>query len=627
LGTQNNEAELNIPTELQERYVDFKYVGEGGMGRIISALDKVLDKRVAFKLLPPMAASDAAVIRFQQEAKAVSKLNHQNIVKVLDFGFASTGEPYLIMEYVSGETLDAVIKKMKSVPLRTAIEIASQVCDGLQHAHSNKIIHRDLKPGNVMLDENKVVKILDFGVAKILDQENVDWRLTKPGHAIGSPNYMSPEQLRGEDVDERADVYSLGLLICKMVTGRVPFENENIMSILVGRLEKPLPVIPISERNPILSAALSKIVMETLQPDRDDRMASMSALKNALVETESIVEKGEEPREAESAFYQSKWATGALLGVVVLMLMIGVVSLIPNLNYTITSKDDITHDGEGSTQSKSKQAQEDKRPKRDSYGVIPYGFERRGDEGYLLARTSLEDEDLKRLRGTGAKCLSFQNNPNITVEGIKNLVDLPVERLCLRDTRLGNEVIPYINQFSQLEYLDLRRTSIDDDAITQLRPSTRLNFLALGQVSGISDASMPVIVRKFPNLKELHLSATSVTAEGLKKLMPLKLDHLIVSSLSLRDRDMDILVKLHPPFITMEGNPITDAGVEKLKQIDDLRGLNVQFCTLLSEAKVRTLKDKYKDIRIEGPSLPKTNGNLTGVEDLLGVPESVEDEK
>jgi len=601
------DIESFIPSDLKERYIDFQYVGQGGMGRIISAVDTKLDKRVAIKILPSMIVSDTAVVRFHQEAKAVSKLNHQHIVQVLDFGFASSGEPYLVMEYVKGETLDSLLDKNKTLPLRTIISLAIQMCLGLQHAHANKIVHRDLKPANIMIDESNVVRVLDFGLAKLLEDAHEDSRLTKPGQAMGSPLYMSPEQLRAEEVDERSDIYSLGLVIYKMVTGTVPFEGENLMRVLMGRMQEAPPALPPSETEPLLNEALSRIIEQALEVDRDARIASMTELKESLEELESIVDiKEEEPEEHnwfEAKIFTRKNAK-ILASIVGIALLFAAPTLIPAILHrfetvrTVRDKDGEVRGNEHTV------VVPEAHP-------LPSGFVFDKQSGYWDAQTRLEDNDLKRLKGTGVERVDLQSNKNITVEGIKTLSTLRLKGLTLRDTHLGDEIAPYINKMTFLEALDLRLTKFTDNGIKQLNNSNHLRFLDLGYLSGITNTSMPLIAKKFPNLRNLHLSTTSVDAKGLEQLKPLQLYGLILTALKLTDDDMDVIVMLKPKRITLESNPITDAGLDKLKAIPGLQHISIEYCEKITKKKLDEFKQKKISIRDPFPETQEVNDAMT----------------
>src|SRR5579885_833583 len=203
-----------------ERYELLKKLGTGGMGAVFMANDKLLGKVVAVKILLPGLSSEA-VVRFQQEAKAAAKLDHRNVIKVLDFGSMPSGDLYLVMDYIDGRSLDQRLKAGGAMPLSEALPVFIQICAGLAHAHSHGILHRDIKPSNVMLpeDPSRPIQIVDFSIAKMQSDEQ---KLTSTGTRIGSPLYMSPEQASGLAVDARSDIFSLGLLMYKTLTNELP---------------------------------------------------------------------------------------------------------------------------------------------------------------------------------------------------------------------------------------------------------------------------------------------------------------------------------------------------------------------------------------------------------------------
>lgn len=589
-----------IPSDLKERYNDFKYVGQGGMGRIVSAHDKVLDKRVAIKILPPTVVSGTAIERFHQEAKAVSKLNHQHVVQVLDFGFASTGEPYLVMEYVEGETLDSFIERNKTIGLRTTTQLVIQMCTGLEHAHANGIIHRDIKPGNIMLDKNMQVRILDFGLAKIMDETAVDWRLTKPGQAMGSPLYMSLEQLRGEEVDARSDIYSLGLVIYKMVTGHVPFEDENLMKVVMGRMQGAPPVLPPNEDSPLLSDGLSAVIEVALQREADDRFPNMTEMREALVEVESIPDPKKEVEE-EQHWYQHEIFVKQVLPAVLCIVVLGSAALAyfygKNIHAPIPASD-------FGPDNFVRVKDSDLTIKTNTQYGIPEGFEL--DDGIndlWVAESRLTDDDLKRLRGSGVQKLSLDSNKSITVDGIKTISGIPLKSLVLRGTCLDNSVIPVLNKMKSLEALDLRSTRVTDDGIKQLETFPKMAYLDLGYLTGVTDSSLPYIKRAFPNLESLILKDTNVTGKGLNLLLPHKFYSMILTDLKLTDDDIDTLIKFQPARLTLEDNPITDKGLEKLKKLPKMEHLSVEFCKNVSLKKLEELKEKFgEDMNIRYPT-------------------------
>ena len=205
-------------------YKILEKLGAGGMGEVYLAQDTELDRKVALKFLPPQYTEDPEInARFKREAKAAAALNHPNIITIHEIG-EHQGKAFIAMEYVEGQSLKDVVGAHCSVPLRMneIIDYASQICEGLNEAHQAGIVHRDLKPDNILLDVKGRVKIADFGLAKARGRT----KLTEEGTTLGTLDYMSPEQLRGEDVDHRADIWSFGVVLYEMITNRTPFEGD-----------------------------------------------------------------------------------------------------------------------------------------------------------------------------------------------------------------------------------------------------------------------------------------------------------------------------------------------------------------------------------------------------------------
>lgn len=214
-SSQQEAKDLILGQVFEGKYEIISVLGQGGMGRVYKAQHIEMEKIVAIKTLVQGAVhDDNTYMRFRQEAKAASSLNHPNIIGIYDFGRSVQGLAYLVMEFLSGKTLADIGQDMT---LSRFQRIFSQVCDGMQHAHKKGVIHRDLKPSNLMLlddnDASDVLKIVDFGIAKLSSAEHAQQHLTSTGVLVGSPLFMSPEQCQGEDLDCRADIYSLGCVM------------------------------------------------------------------------------------------------------------------------------------------------------------------------------------------------------------------------------------------------------------------------------------------------------------------------------------------------------------------------------------------------------------------------------
>jgi serine/threonine protein kinase len=280
---------IDIGAILGGRYEIHSHIGQGGMSTVYKAKDSQTGNLVAVKVLFFERVLDArAVARFQQEVQAAAKLDHPCLAKVYDSGLADSGQPYLVMELVEGRTLAARIAEEGQLPIDETVKIFIQVCDGLAHAHKNKVLHRDLKPSNIMLttgeDGSLSVKILDFGIAKMEESAGQSLHITQTGEVLGSPFYMSPEQARGSQVDQRSDLYSLGCALYETLTGGPPHIGQSAISTLLRReIDKPLAMSEASLGRHF-PKQLEQIVVKLLKHDPNERYQSALEVKNALLE-------------------------------------------------------------------------------------------------------------------------------------------------------------------------------------------------------------------------------------------------------------------------------------------------------------------------------------------------------
>ena len=266
-------------------------LGAGGMGEVYRARDEKLGREVALKLLPAEFTSDAKrIARFHREAKLASQLSHTNIATIYEAG-ESDGQYFIAMELVKGETLISRVK-LGGLSLDRILDIAIPLAEGLEEAHRNGVVHRDLKPANVMLDERGRVKILDFGLSRPLPENDlVTAGLTSSGQVMGTPHYMSPEQMRGEEVDARTDLFSLGVILYELATGIRPFEGDSLAVVMNAVLEKqPSPILPV---NPRLGELFAHTVERLLEKDPELRSQSAAGvaadLKSLKKPTTTIV--------------------------------------------------------------------------------------------------------------------------------------------------------------------------------------------------------------------------------------------------------------------------------------------------------------------------------------------------
>ncbi|MFB0564351.1 MAG: protein kinase [Candidatus Aminicenantaceae bacterium] len=273
--------ELIRGTIFASRYEVIEELGKGGMGRVYRVEDKKINEEVALKLISPEVASDKETIeRFSNELKMARKISHRNVCRMYDLGEVE-GAHYITMEYVAGEDLKSFIRRSRQLTVGTSISIAKQVCEGLSEAHRLGILHRDLKPKNIMIDKEGNARIMDFGIARSLKQRGI----TGAGVMIGTPEYMSPEQVDGKDTDQRSDIYSLGIILYEMVTGKIPFEGETPLSVAVKQ-KSEAPQEP-KKFNSQIPDDLNQLILKCIKKNNEMRYQSAEELLSELINIES----------------------------------------------------------------------------------------------------------------------------------------------------------------------------------------------------------------------------------------------------------------------------------------------------------------------------------------------------
>ena len=269
---------MEIGQIIKERYEIIQLLGEGGMSYVYKANDKQLKRTVAIKTLKPnYVQQEKFVERFKREAQTAANLNHPNIVQIFDWGIGD--EPFFVMEYIEGNTLTSIIAKRRTISLNDVLFIGAQVSSGLQAAHSKGLVHRDIKPGNIMITPEGKVKVTDFGIVSLQNEES---DITKTGSILGTASYISPEQAQGKPVSKESDLYSLGTVLYELITGRPPFEGDTPIATATKHItDKPEKL---SVFRPDIPKGIENAVLKLLHKYPKDRFKNAEDLRAVLLQ-------------------------------------------------------------------------------------------------------------------------------------------------------------------------------------------------------------------------------------------------------------------------------------------------------------------------------------------------------
>jgi len=288
--------ELAAGTTFARRYQIIEDLGKGGMGRVYKVFDAEVQEKMALKLLNPEIAGDERTIeRFRNELKLARAISHRNVCRMYDLG-REEGTPYITMEYISGEDLKSLIHRIGALPVGKAVSLGKQVCEGLSEAHRLGVVHRDLKPSNIMIDKEGNARIMDFGIARSLAARGI----TGAGVMIGTPEYMSPEQVDGKEADQRSDIYALGIILFEMLTGRLPFEGDTPLSVAVKqKSERPPDPKSVNAQIP---DDLGRIILKCLEKAKEKRYQSADEVLAELARIEKEIPTTSQPLPIRKTF-------------------------------------------------------------------------------------------------------------------------------------------------------------------------------------------------------------------------------------------------------------------------------------------------------------------------------------
>lgn len=516
---------------IADRYQMIGVIGEGGWSTVYKAKDTKLNRMVAVKLLHKHLVSSAdKVRRFQQEAESAAQLAHNNVVVTYDYGMLGDGQPYIVMEFLQGRSLNTILAEEDRLAHQKVIAYMLPLCEGMHAAHEKGLVHRDLKPGNIFVTRNAqgddVVKVVDFGLAKVVEtgQGMPSAHLTETGATLGTPAYMSPEQCMGRPLDRRSDIYAIGCIMYEALAGEKPFKGETPFDCMLKHLNEP-PESFSNFPSPIsVPPSLERAIFRCLAKDPQHRFQTARELATEL--HRAALEDCATP-----------------LGQSVIS---RIITPHPQIKMTAITAVLATL-------------------------VVSLG-------GFLVYKTigdagvKLPEEDRKRAVRTTLKPLA-----DVFDETSLSIID---------SKRITDEVLAEgLKTYSGYQDLDLSESKVSDKGVALLRQAPRLKTLVLHQSYKVTDKAMDDVAQ-IPSLVELDLRGTEVTDKGIAKLgaLPL-LESIWLSGKGITDESCKTLGKIKTlKLLQLDGTMIGDPGVEALKPLKHLKQLRLDRTRVTNKA-------------------------------------------
>lgn len=575
-----------IGTELANQFEFLSVIASGGMGTVYEARHLVLNQKVAIKMMQTERLDEKNVTRFKHEAEALAALEHTNIIHVRDYGLTENGHPYMVLDYVEGMSMSQMIQSRGPIPVMFAIEFFAQIADALAHAHERGVLHQDLKPNNIMICESgKLIpyaKLIDFGIAKIVNGEATPAGLTNTGDILGSPAYMSPEQANGRAIDHRTDIYSLGCVMFEALTGTLPFKGATALEIVSHHINAPAPLISDASLNEF-PKELVQLVARCLEKDPNNRVQSMTELRDNLLDI--LVKAGaassskSEPNPATSARHSQK--------MVVVICCIGICLLMLVSNGILLVKKYEAENAHQVQQIRSDQ---------EAAAAAQY-------DGNAVARQLIQ-EQLRKWHPGGEVTINYDNhdvdleefshfppsatwvsleNSSVKGPGLAYLIRYPLDFLSLNDSSATDRAFLEIKHMKKLINLQVDNVSITDSSFKHLsavpleRISVRLNRL--------HDEALKHIAQ-IKTLKHLQCGKNDqLTGDGYAELKNLPL----LQNLDVLDNPIDVktakaIAQLKIHTINLSNTSINDDGLKELSVMPNLRNISLGDCQNVSGA-------------------------------------------
>lgn len=622
-----------FPIEITERYKIKEIIGAGGMGQILRAFDPNLNIDVAIKILHNLD-SEITAIRLQREAIAGGKLQHVNITRIFDFGLTSSNVPYIVMEFLEGETLFEILARKGYLSAKESMEIFLQICRGLEHAHKHGIVHRDLKPSNIIVvsgDSGKqVVKILDFGLAQL---ENVEQKVTAVNTTVGSPNYMSPEQVCAFEIDSRSDIYSLGCLVFEMLTGVLPLKGQSPIETMTMQRDLAPPLISEIKKDSEFPSSLVSLIDRCLAKLPEDRPQSATLLAE---EIESIQEeifragfsKSKSEPEKIDDFQSGISSQKFVIAIASVIAICFIVAFVYYQNFELQNRKDAVRSRLLDQSDKTPATLKTLAPVVETNKnfakeqVLTFTTSASNETTCVFAPSAVDD-DLKKIGQKSVQRIVLKNCPLIKGTGLKYLSALPAKQLDLIGTNiddltleqitkiksleilslgsdnLSNKSVALLTRLPNLRFIELRSKKINDDCVIELSKIRLLQGVSLCHTS--CSADIGVKLAKLPLIKSISLEGNSaISAASIRALAEAKIQQLNLSNISIAKEQWHAMKNLKELFrLDVTNSQSSPAQIKELVALQKLKYLDLNASPVIDDKLIDSLLDlklKYLDL-------------------------------
>ncbi len=604
---EDDGVELPLPrgTFPLDRYQPKLKLGAGAAGTVYLSRDRLLGKKVAVKILNQLDANQ--LMAFQEEAKITSRLQHPNIISILDFGPTESGIPYMVLEYVErAESLEQLIERNGPLDTTFALQIFRAVSDALAHAHNARVFHRDLKPSNVLIsisdDDELVIKLIDFGVAKVMfdSQEST---AAQSRTLAGTPFYMAPEIAEGARFDERSEIYSLGCLMFEALTGKPPFAGQTALETIAMHANQERPSLA-KVTGQEFSKGIEKLVATCLRREPSRRYSSAQAVAASI---DALT--GHDLSTTRTEFFHIPHAKKrslppplvlfSITALVVIGLAAFAVVSVSNSNKSTKIKEIKTANRKPKSQSLTKRKLSKLAFKAIERKGIENLFQINGSKQSWVAKHPLSDDELQYLtlkhRGDIKNLELVAGSGKISSVGWSAVASLDLKSLIVPQSTITDEDVSKIAKMPQLRRIDLSETDITDKAVEPFE-NTAIEDLNLRLCTNITDGCRTALGRA-KQLQCLDLSQTQIGDETVKTVSALNLSLLSIPGCNITDDSLESLAATKSlTALSLDSTPVTAKGMACLNDLD-LEKLSVDSCRSFDDACLNTVIDNHPNLR------------------------------